>query len=154
MPLARVPIRDSVDARCGAAALANDAALDRAATDDGASRAIRPRARCWWPRASSAFRIKLARYPRIAEIPFTSERKRHATVHRDRDDPTTLRVFVKGAPEILLGECRYLLEDGEARTRSTTRAVPSCCGATTNWPRRRCVRSPSPRAWCRRRSWA
>ena len=29
-----------------------------------------------------------ARFPRIAEIPFTSERKRHATVHRDRDNPT------------------------------------------------------------------
>ncbi len=52
--------------------------------------------------------------PRIAEIPFTSERKRHATVHHDRAKPSELRIFVKGAPEILLANTRYLLEDGQA----------------------------------------
>ncbi|MGZ8299174.1 MAG: cation-translocating P-type ATPase [Rhodoplanes sp.] len=56
----------------------------------------------------------LARFPRIAEIPFTSERKRHTTVHLDRGDAARLRVFVKGAPDILLGKCRYVWERGEA----------------------------------------
>ena len=56
---------------------------------------------------------QLARFPRIAEIPFTSERKRHATVHRDRDNPTELRVFVKGAPEVLLTKSRFLFQDGK-----------------------------------------
>ncbi|MGZ8371507.1 MAG: cation-translocating P-type ATPase, partial [Rhodoplanes sp.] len=56
----------------------------------------------------------LARFPRIAEIPFTSERKRHTTVHLDRGDAAELRVFVKGAPDILLGKCRYVWERGEA----------------------------------------
>jgi Ca2+-transporting ATPase len=51
--------------------------------------------------------------PRIAEIPFTSERKRHTTVHHDRAKPGELRIFVKGAPEILLANTRYLLEDGK-----------------------------------------
>ena len=80
----------------------------------GACRAIRPKARWWSPRASSASpRHELARFPRIAEIPFTSERKRHATVHLDRDNPADLRVFVKGAPEVLLAKSRFLFEDGK-----------------------------------------
>ncbi|MGA7426582.1 MAG: cation-translocating P-type ATPase [Rhodoplanes sp.] len=54
-----------------------------------------------------------ARFPRIAEIPFTSERKRHTTVHFDRDNAAALRVFVKGAPDILLGKCRYVWENGK-----------------------------------------
>ena len=55
---------------------------------------------------------ELARFPRIAEIPFTSERKRHATVHLDSENPGELRIFVKGAPEVLLAKSRHLLEDG------------------------------------------
>ena len=57
---------------------------------------------------------KLERFPRIAEIPFTSERKRHTTVHVDRENPEELRVFVKGAPEVLLAKCRFLWENGKA----------------------------------------
>ena len=56
---------------------------------------------------------ELARFPRIAEIPFTSERKRHTTVHVDRKNLDELHVFVKGAPEILLANCRHLWEDGK-----------------------------------------
>src|SRR5262245_12241342 len=56
---------------------------------------------------------ELADLPRIAEIPFTSERKRHATVHLDRANPGDLRVFVKGAPEVLLANTRHLWEDGK-----------------------------------------
>ena len=55
---------------------------------------------------------ELQRYPRIAEIPFTSERKRHTTVHLDRAKQGELQVFVKGAPEVLLERCRYL-RDGD-----------------------------------------
>ena len=53
------------------------------------------------------------RFPRIAEIPFTSERKRHTTVHNDLENEAELLVFVKGATEILLGRCRYVW-DGKA----------------------------------------
>jgi Ca2+-transporting ATPase len=55
----------------------------------------------------------LARFPRIAEIPFTSERKRHTTVHLDRDKPGELRVFVKGAPEVLLARSDFIWESGQ-----------------------------------------
>jgi Ca2+-transporting ATPase len=47
----------------------------------------------------------LADLPRIAEIPFTSERKRHATLHADRSSPGELTLCVKGAPEVLLPRC-------------------------------------------------
>jgi P-type Ca2+ transporter type 2C len=56
----------------------------------------------------------LARRPRVAEIPFTSERKRHTTVHADPDKPGHVQVMVKGAPEILLSRCRYVMQDGQA----------------------------------------
>jgi Ca2+-transporting ATPase len=56
--------------------------------------------------------VELARFPRIAEIPFTSERKRHTTVHLDHENPDRLCVFVKGAPEVLLAKSRHVWEHG------------------------------------------
>jgi P-type Ca2+ transporter type 2C len=55
----------------------------------------------------------LARHRRVAEIPFTSERKRHTTVHVDPEKPNDLRIMVKGAPEILLSRCRYVMQQGQ-----------------------------------------
>ena len=54
-----------------------------------------------------------ARYPRIAEIPFSSERKLMSTVHADRENPGGLVVMTKGAPDVLLGRCSHeLVDDG------------------------------------------
>jgi Ca2+-transporting ATPase len=64
---------------------------------------------------------ELAAYPRIAEIPFTSERKRHATVHVDRKHAGRLHVFVKGAPEVLLEKSRHLWEGGAVVALSESR---------------------------------
>jgi Ca2+-transporting ATPase len=41
--------------------------------------------------------------PRIAELPFDSERKRMSTLHRDGKD---VLMFCKGAPEYILPRCR------------------------------------------------
>jgi Ca2+-transporting ATPase len=108
------PIHDAVETTLTAAALANDATLSH--RDDR-----------WQVQGdpTEGALIVAARkfglpdtlgetYPRIAEIPFTSERKRHTTVHRDRGNTGELRVFVKGAPEVLLPHCRYVRKDGEA----------------------------------------
>jgi Ca2+-transporting ATPase len=57
----------------------------------------------------------LARFPRVAEIPFTSERKCHTTLHIDRENAADLHVFVKGAPDVLLGKCRFVWEGGKAQ---------------------------------------
>ncbi|WP_369601834.1 HAD-IC family P-type ATPase [Hahella sp. SMD15-11] len=51
------------------------------------------------------------KWPRIAEIPFDSAYKFHATFHRDGE---VVRVFVKGAPDVLLTRsARQLGPDGE-----------------------------------------
>jgi Ca2+-transporting ATPase len=55
----------------------------------------------------------LAKRRRVAEIPFTSERKRHTTVHADPDKPGHVLIMIKGAPEILLSRCRYVMQDGQ-----------------------------------------
>ncbi|MEM3458524.1 MAG: cation-translocating P-type ATPase [Candidatus Bathyarchaeia archaeon] len=52
-------------------------------------------------------------YPRISEIPFTSERKRMTTVHLTPEKEKV--AFMKGAPEIVLEKCSYILEDSEEK---------------------------------------
>ena len=42
-------------------------------------------------------------WPRVAEIPFESERKRMTTMHADRDGGVV--AFVKGAPDLLVDRC-------------------------------------------------
>jgi Ca2+-transporting ATPase len=52
------------------------------------------------------------RYPRVAEIPFTSEAKRMTTLHRTPDDGVV--AYSKGAPEVVLAGCRRVLDaEGE-----------------------------------------
>jgi len=54
-------------------------------------------------------------YVRVDEIPFSSERKRMTTVHRKNKE---LLVFTKGAPEVILEGCSFILEDGKVRRLS------------------------------------
>ncbi|MFQ5979667.1 MAG: cation-translocating P-type ATPase [Candidatus Heimdallarchaeota archaeon] len=51
----------------------------------------------------------LSKFPRIDEIPFTSERKMMTTVHRT---PNGLLALSKGAPEILLSKSKSTIENG------------------------------------------
>ena len=46
-----------------------------------------------------------ARFERIAEVPFSSERKLMSTVHSDAKRQEYLLVFSKGAPDVLLARC-------------------------------------------------
>jgi P-type Ca2+ transporter type 2C len=108
------PNAKAIEELLGAAALANDATLTKRegrwmVQGDPTEGALVVAAR-----KLGIDEAKLERYPRIAEIPFTSERKRHATVHLDRNNPSDLRVFVKGAPEVLLAKCRFLWQNGAA----------------------------------------
>jgi P-type Ca2+ transporter type 2C len=113
-PLAEAsPARDAVMQILRAAALANDATLahseDRWNVEgDPTEGALIVAARKFGIRESD-----LARLPRIAEIPFTSERKRHTTLHLDPDSPGVLRVFTKGAPEVLFAKSDFIWQDGK-----------------------------------------
>ncbi|HEC34032.1 MAG TPA: cation-translocating P-type ATPase [Chloroflexi bacterium] len=62
-----------------------------------------------------------ARTPRVAEIPFDSERKRMCTIHQlngqglmgtEGERPGGYVVYVKGAPDAILPRCHSILEDG------------------------------------------
>jgi len=52
-------------------------------------------------------------YPRVHEIPFTSERKRMTTIHKAPDGE--VYAFMKGAPEVLLERCSHVIEDAEEK---------------------------------------
>jgi Ca2+-transporting ATPase len=63
-------------------------------------------------------------YPRVAEIPFDSERKRMSTFHRmlglsspkDVSKPDDKIVaYVKGAPDVLLERCSFIEDNGQLR---------------------------------------
>ncbi len=107
------PQRESIVQTLRAAALANDAEL---VNREGRWRVQGDPTEGALVVAARKFGISAAdldRFPRIAEIPFTSERKRHTTIHVDRENPSELRVFVKGAPEVLLANSRYLWQGGK-----------------------------------------
>lgn len=46
-----------------------------------------------------------ARYERVGEVPFSSERKMMSTLHTDSQHQGHIQVFTKGAPDVLLGRC-------------------------------------------------
>lgn len=58
---------------------------------------------------------KFAHFDRVAEIPFTSERKRMSVITRNATDAGKLTVFAKGAPDVLLSYCDRIYVNGEIR---------------------------------------
>ena len=64
-----------------------------------------------------------ARLPRVAEVPFSSERKLMSTVHRDTNRGEELVVFTKGAPDVVLALCsREVVGDGTRPLTAERRA--------------------------------
>ena len=61
-----------------------------------------------------------AEYPRVAEIPFDSDRKRMTTFHPDPRYGDSV-AYMKGAPDVVLGLCDRVLEDGVRRPLSDER---------------------------------
>lgn len=65
--------------------------------------------------------ILSGRFERIAEIPFSSERKLMSTVHRDAKRAEFLLEFTKGAPDVLLARCTQEEVGEEKRTLTSER---------------------------------
>ena len=62
-----------------------------------------------------------ARFARIAEVPFSSERKLMSTVHTDTERRERLLALTKGAPDVLLARCSQELVGEETRLLSDER---------------------------------
>ena len=60
------------------------------------------------------------KFPRVSEVPFSSDRKLMSTVHRDTED-ARLVVFTKGAPDVLLDRCTRELVGNERRALTPDR---------------------------------
>jgi Ca2+-transporting ATPase len=56
-----------------------------------------------------------ARFARVGEVPFSSERKLMSTVHSDAERDERLLAFTKGAPDILLTHCSHEFVGEEAQ---------------------------------------
>jgi P-type Ca2+ transporter type 2C len=56
-----------------------------------------------------------ARFERVGEVPFSSERKLMSTVHTDAERQEHLLVFTKGAPDVLVARCSQELVGEEKR---------------------------------------
>lgn len=65
-------------------------------------------------RKIGAYRGESGQYTRIGEIPFTSERKRQSVIVRDSVSGS-LRIFAKGAPDVLLNYCSRIAVGGLIR---------------------------------------
>jgi P-type Ca2+ transporter type 2C len=62
-----------------------------------------------------------ARFCRVGEVPFSSERKLMSTVHTDAEREERLLVLTKGAPDILLARCSHELAGSQARALTEAR---------------------------------
>jgi Ca2+-transporting ATPase len=62
-----------------------------------------------------------ARFARIGEVPFSSERKLMSTVHSDTERTERLLALTKGAPDVLLVRCSHELVGEEARPLTAER---------------------------------
>ncbi|MEX5219603.1 MAG: cation-translocating P-type ATPase [Nitrospira sp.] len=62
-----------------------------------------------------------ARFARLAEVPFSSERKLMSTIHKDADSQERLLAFTKGAPDVLLAHCPHELIGEQTRPLTDAR---------------------------------
>jgi Ca2+-transporting ATPase len=64
---------------------------------------------------------RVSRFTRVAEVPFSSQRKLMSTLETDDAHPDRLRVFIKGAPDVLIERCMFELIGAEARALTIDR---------------------------------
>ncbi|MEO8563866.1 MAG: cation-translocating P-type ATPase [bacterium] len=62
-----------------------------------------------------------ARFERVGEVPFSSARKLMTTIHSDEERTDRLRLFTKGAPDVLLVHCSREMLGDESRVLTESR---------------------------------
>jgi Ca2+-transporting ATPase len=62
-----------------------------------------------------------ARFARVGEVPFSSERKLMSTIHTDAERTERLIALTKGAPDVLLMRCSHELVDRKTRPLTDAR---------------------------------
>jgi Ca2+-transporting ATPase len=69
-----------------------------------------------------------ARFERIGEVPFSSERKLMSTIHSDAERKERVLALTKGAPDVLLARCSQELvgEDPRPLTEARRAAILAC----------------------------
>jgi Ca2+-transporting ATPase len=107
VPMPRGALAEELEAAIAAGTLANNATLARregrwGIVGDPTEGALKVLAE----KAGLASEIA-RRFPRLNEIPFSSERKLMSTAHEDRDAPRRAVLFCKGAPDLLLARCTH-----------------------------------------------
>ena len=65
--------------------------------------------------------VRAARFERVGEIPFTSERKLMTTLHADAARDGRIALVTKGAPEVLLARCTHERAVGQIRALTQQR---------------------------------
>ena len=68
-----------------------------------------------------ATEARRARFERVGEVPFTSERKLMSTLEADVEREGRIDVVTKGAPDVLLARCTHERVAGEVRRLTDTR---------------------------------
>jgi P-type Ca2+ transporter type 2C len=120
-PLDNATLLDEVQMVLGGGSLANNASLRQ----DGETWTIEgdpTDAAFLVAEAKSGFtETREARFDRVGEIPFTSERKLMTSIETDADREGHLAVVTKGAPDVLLPRCTHERFAGVVRALSTQR---------------------------------
>jgi len=114
--LADTPLLEEVQALIGGGSLANDAVLreelgDWSIQGDPTDAAFLVAAR----KIDGLSEALDSRFRRLAEIPFSSERKLMSTFEADLDGEFGLAVVTKGAPDVLLARCTAERAGGDVR---------------------------------------
>ncbi|HSD75990.1 MAG TPA: HAD-IC family P-type ATPase, partial [Solirubrobacteraceae bacterium] len=120
--IAEGSLLDEVRAVLGAGSLANDAQL-REQDGEWAIQGDPTEAAFLVAEAKIAglSEVREARFERVGEIPFTSERKLMTTLQADAEDAGGIDIVTKGAPDVLLARCTAERVAGEARPLTDAR---------------------------------
>ncbi|HET7236621.1 MAG TPA: cation-translocating P-type ATPase, partial [Actinomycetota bacterium] len=106
-PLQAGPLRDEVRAVLSLGALASDASVREESGEWIVHGDPTEAAFVVAERKAGFIEGLVERFPRVGEVPFSSERKLMSTVHEDAERDGGVVVATKGAPDVLLARCAH-----------------------------------------------